>query len=125
MAHRRTDNLRVRRVYEDPAPDDGRRVLVDRLWPRGLSKEHAHVDEWTKELTPSHELRHWYHEAPAMRHTEFVVKFEAELDNPAAHDAMQRLRSALREGPVTLLTAVKDVPGSHVEVLLGHLRTPE
>jgi uncharacterized protein YeaO (DUF488 family) len=109
MAHRRTDNLRVRRVYEDPAPDDGRRVLVDRLWPRGLSNE----------------LRHWYHEAPAMRHTEFVVKFEAELDNPAAHDAMQRLRSALREGPVTLLTAVKDVPGSHVEVLLGHLRTPE
>ncbi|GAB4050415.1 DUF488 domain-containing protein [Catellatospora paridis] len=125
MTPRRTDtthNLRARRVYEDPWPDDGRRVLVDRLWPRGLSKERAHIDDWPKELTPSDDLRNWYHEAPESHHAEFVVKFDAELDNPAARGALQKLREALRDGPVTLLTAVKDIPESHVEVLLERLR---
>lgn len=116
------DNLRMRRVYDDPSPDDGRRVLVDRLWPRGLAKERASVDEWPKELTPSNELRRWYHEAPGERHAQFVTRYEAELDVPAAREALRRLRSALRDGPVTLLTAVKEIPGSHVDVLARLLR---
>ncbi|MEV4416899.1 DUF488 family protein [Catellatospora sp. NPDC049609] len=115
-------NLRMRRVYDEPSPDDGRRVLVDRLWPRGLAKEQAKVDDWPKDLTPSSELRRWYHEAPDERHAEFVTRYEAELAAPAAQQALHGLRAAVRQGPVTLLTAVKEIPHSHVEVLARHLR---
>lgn len=114
-------NLRMRRVYDPPSPDDGMRVLVDRLWPRGLAKERAEVALWPKELTPSNELRRWYHEAPDERQAEFVARYEAELDDPAAQQALSGLRQALHDGPVTLLTAVKELPGSHVEVLARHL----
>ncbi|BCJ76091.1 hypothetical protein CS0771_56350 [Catellatospora sp. IY07-71] len=115
-------HLRIRRVYDEPSPDDGRRVLVDRLWPRGLAKEHARVDDWPKDLTPSTELRRWYHESPADRHAEFVTRYEAELSAPAAQEALRELRAHVRQGTVTLLTAVKDLPQSHVEVLARHLR---
>ncbi len=111
----------MRRVYDPPSPDDGLRVLVDRLWPRGLAKERAEIAQWPKELTPSNELRRWYHEAPDERHDEFVTRYDAELDDPAAQQALAGLRRALREGPVTLLTAVKEFPGSHVDVLARHL----
>ncbi len=112
----------MRRVYDEPSPDDGRRVLVDRLWPRGLAKEQARVDDWPKELTPSAGLRRWYHESPAGRHAEFVTRYEAELAAPAAQEALRVLREHVRQGTVTLLTAVKDIPQSHVEVLARHLR---
>ncbi|GAA1394472.1 DUF488 domain-containing protein [Catellatospora coxensis] len=114
-------NLRMRRVYDPPSPDDGLRVLVDRLWPRGLAKERAEIALWPKELTPSTELRRWYHEAPDARQAEFVARYEAELDDPAAQQALAGLRRALHDGPVTLLTAVKEFPGSHVDVLARHL----
>ena len=117
-----TPDVRVRRVYAEPQPDDGTRVLVDRLWPRGLAKEQARIDDWPKELTPSNELRRWYHEAPEDRHDEFVTRYEAELAAPAAREALRGLRETVRQGPVTLLTAVKDIPHSHVEVLARHLR---
>lgn len=112
----------MRRVYDEPSPDDGRRVLVDRLWPRGLAKEQARIDDWPKALTPSTELRRWYHESPGDRHDEFVTRYEAELAAPAAQEALHELRGHVRQGTVTLLTAVKDIPQSHVAVLASHLR---
>ena len=115
--------FRVRRVYDAPSPDDGHRVLVDRLWPRGLSKERADVDEWAKDLTPSTELRRWYHEDPVARHRRFVERYGAELDAEELREPLHELRRKADKGTVTLLTAVKDVDASHVPVLLAHLRT--
>jgi uncharacterized protein YeaO (DUF488 family) len=113
---RGSDTTKVRRVYEEPAPDDGLRVLVDRLWPRGLSKEAAHVDEWPKALTPSPELRRWYH-GPDGEYEEFRRRYEAELAESAAAEALEKLRSLAAEGPLTLLTASKDPDHSHAAVL--------
>ncbi|MFF8605769.1 DUF488 domain-containing protein [Streptomyces sp. NPDC015346] len=115
-----TPDVRVRRVYEPPAADDGVRVLVDRLWPRGLAKTDARVDEWPKALTPSTELRRWYH-GPDGAYDEFCRRYEEELAEPAAAEALDRLRALAAEGPVTLLTAAKDPSASHTAVLLRAL----
>ncbi|MET8505086.1 DUF488 family protein [Streptomyces sp. NPDC004787] len=112
--------VRVRRVYEPPEPDDGLRVLVDRLWPRGLSKVDAHLDEWPKALTPSNELRRWYH-GPDGDFAEFRHRYEQELAAPDAAEALSRLRARAAEGPVTLLTAAKDPSTSHTAVLMRAL----
>ncbi|MGW1142690.1 DUF488 domain-containing protein [Streptomyces zhihengii] len=114
---RAAGEVKVRRVYDDPDPDDGTRVLVDRLWPRGLAKTRAHVDEWPKALTPSTELRRWYH-GPDGEYDEFCRRYENELSEPAAAEALSRLRTLAAEGPVTLLTATKDPSRSHTSVLL-------
>lgn len=113
--------FQVRRVYDPPEPGDGVRVLVDRLWPRGLSKERAAVDEWPKELTPSGELRMWYHANPE-QYEEFERRYREELSLPEREDAAHRLRDLARKGPVTLLSAVRDTAHSHVPVLLAHLK---
>lgn len=113
--------MKVRRVYEAPDPDDGARVLVDRLWPRGLSKQEAHVDEWPRALTPSTELRRWYH-GPDGEYEEFCRRYEAELAEPEAAQALTGLRELAGEGPLTLLTATKDIEHSHTSVLVRHLR---
>lgn len=114
--------FRIKRVYEAPDPDDGYRVLVDRLWPRGVAKSAAHLDEWAKDLTPSNELRRWYHENPPGRHDEFVARFREELSDRTAHEAIVRLRGLARtRPPVTLVTAVKDPANSHLPVLLEFL----
>ncbi|MCX5383972.1 DUF488 domain-containing protein [Streptomyces sp. NBC_00083] len=116
---------RVRRVYDPPEEGDGVRVLVDRLWPRGLSKEHAAVDEWPKELTPSTELRRWYHEDRS-RFEEFQERYGAELAEPGPSGAVERLRTLVEDGPLTLVTAVKDIDHSHLPTLLkalGHGRS--
>ncbi|MFI6684750.1 DUF488 domain-containing protein [Streptomyces sp. NPDC050485] len=112
--------IRVRRVYDPPAKADGVRVLVDRLWPRGLSKERAAVDEWPKELTPSTELRTWYHEDTA-RFSAFQERYEAELAGPEQTGAVDRLLELARYRTVTLVTAVKDVDHSHVPTLVAAL----
>ncbi|MEU0083326.1 DUF488 family protein [Streptomyces sp. NPDC006274] len=112
--------VRLRRVYEAPDPDDGVRVLVDRLWPRGLSKVEARVDEWPKSVTPSTELRRWYH-GPDGEYEEFRRRYEAELAEPAAAEALSRLRALAAEGPLTLLTAAKEPDRSHAAVLLSLL----
>ncbi|MEV6009020.1 DUF488 family protein [Streptomyces sp. NPDC051976] len=112
--------FRVRRVYDPPEPADGVRVLVDRLWPRGVSKERAAVDEWCKELTPSNELRTWYHSHPD-RYDDFAERYRAELAGSEADPAVRRLRELARGSRVTLVTAVKDPDHSHVPVLLGRL----
>ncbi|XUM03126.1 DUF488 domain-containing protein [Streptomyces venezuelae ATCC 10712] len=118
-----TPAVRVRRVYEDPSPDDGVRVLVDRLWPRGLKKTDARIDEWPKALTPSTELRHWYH-GPEGEYEEFSRRYEAELAAPEAAAALDRLRDLAARDTVTLLTAAKDPSVSHTSVLARALRGP-
>ncbi len=108
--------VRVRRVYDPPEQEDGVRVLVDRLWPRGLSKDAARVDEWPKELTPSTELRRWYH-AGEGSYDEFADRYEAELAEPEAAQLLHTLRNLVPMGPVTLVTAVRSPQESHASVL--------
>ncbi|MFI8402794.1 DUF488 domain-containing protein [Streptomyces sp. NPDC085463] len=108
--------VRVRRVYATPSPDDGVRVLVDRLWPRGLAKADAHVDEWPKALTPPTELRRRHH-GPEGEEGEFRRRYEAELAAPAAAEALARLGDLAARGTVTLLTAAKAPSAGHTAVL--------
>ncbi|MEU3253826.1 DUF488 family protein [Streptomyces sp. NPDC006997] len=115
-------SVRVRRIYEPPEPGDGTRVLVDRLWPRGLAKDAARVDEWPKAATPSTELRRWYH-AGEGSYEEFTERYEAELTAGEAADALARLRESARAGTVTLLTASKAPERSHAAVLARLLDT--
>ncbi|MFB7722557.1 MULTISPECIES: DUF488 domain-containing protein [unclassified Nocardia] len=112
---------RVKRVYDAPAADDGRRVLVDRLWPRGVSKQAAAIDEWVKEVTPSNELRKWYHDDPDTRRAEFETRYRVELAADPAQAALARLRREAAAEPLTLVTAVKVPEHSHVPILLDEL----
>ena len=91
--------FRCKRVYEPATPDDGFRVLVDRLWPRGVSKERAALDLWLKDVAPSAELRTWFHANPA-RFDEFVTRYRAEL---AGNPALDRLREVGAANPVVTL----------------------
>jgi uncharacterized protein YeaO (DUF488 family) len=111
----------LRRVYDDPSPDGGLRVLVDRVWPRGLTKDAAHLDEWMKEVAPSTPLRRWYGHR-AERFTEFRRRYLAELADPQPAAALNRLRKLTRTRMVTLLTATKDVDHSQAAVLAEQLR---
>jgi uncharacterized protein YeaO (DUF488 family) len=115
------NEIRARRVYEEPSPADGARVLVDRIWPRGLRKDDAHLDEWAKDVAPSKELRTWYQHDPA-KFDEFCRRYLAELDEPTARAALARLRALAADGPVTLLTATKELDLSQAAVLAGLLR---
>ncbi|MET8157731.1 DUF488 family protein [Sphaerisporangium sp. NPDC005289] len=112
--------VQVRRVYDAPDPEDGARLLVDRLWPRGVAKEAAHVDEWLKDVAPSGELRTWYGHDPA-KFDAFRDRYLTELDDPARRRALDRIAELAREGPVTLLTATRDAGRSHAAVLAGLL----
>jgi uncharacterized protein YeaO (DUF488 family) len=114
--------VHARRVYEQAAQSDGSRVLVDRLWPRGLSKDKAHLDEWLKAVAPSAELRRWYGHQPA-KFAEFKRRYEAELKDPERSEALRHLHDEARSGPVTLLTATKDLQHSEAEVLAELLRS--
>jgi uncharacterized protein YeaO (DUF488 family) len=114
--------VRTRRVYEPAEQSDGRRVLVDRLWPRGLSKERARLDEWLKAVAPSDELRRWYGHEPD-RFAEFTRRYEAELEDPERAEAFSHLREEARSGPVTLLTATRDLERSEAAVLVAKLRS--
>lgn len=114
--------ISVKRVYEPPTEADGFRVLVDRLWPRGLGKEAAHLDLWLKEVAPSTELRRWFHHDAAAENEvfdEFSARYEQELDtNPAVDE----LRDLLREHPVvTLLVGARDPELNHGKVLEEYL----
>jgi uncharacterized protein YeaO (DUF488 family) len=115
------ERVRVRRVYEAPAPDDGRRVLVDRIWPRGLSKDAAAVDEWLRAVAPSTELRRWYGHDPR-RFAEFSQRYGRELADPDRAGALAHLHDLARSGPVTLLTATRDVDHSQAAVLAARIR---
>jgi uncharacterized protein YeaO (DUF488 family) len=114
-------DIRIRRVYEEPSPGDGARVLVDRVWPRGLRKDAARLDEWAKDVAPSAELRTWYRHDPD-KFDEFKRRYAAELHAPTARDGLARLRELAAGGPVTLLTATRELDLSQAAVLAGLLR---
>jgi uncharacterized protein YeaO (DUF488 family) len=91
-------------------------VLVDRLWPRGVRKDDAPFDEWLRDVAPSTELRHWYEHVPE-RFAEFAARYRAELAEPAAAAALDRLRALAAQGTLVLVTAVREVDLSHLAVL--------
>jgi len=108
--------VRVRRIYDPPEPDDGARVLVDRLWPRGVSKERADLREWCRDVAPSTELRQWYGHDPE-KFAEFARRYRGELTDASHAEALVCLRALARKGPVTLLTAAKRADISEATVL--------
>jgi uncharacterized protein YeaO (DUF488 family) len=116
--------VRVKRVYSAPDPaEDGVRVLVDRLWPRGLGKSEAALDAWEKEVAPSPELRKWYGHEPS-RFDEFAERYRAELAGPEGRTALRQLRECAVDGePLTLLTAAKNLAYGHPLVLAEELRS--
>lgn len=111
--------VRVKRVYDDAVRADGARVLVDRVWPRGLRKADADLDGWNKDVAPSTDLRKWFGHDPR-KYEEFAARYRDELD--AAGDALAQLRGSVRSRTLTLLTATKDIEHSHVQVLAEVLR---
>ncbi|GHJ26699.1 hypothetical protein TPA0910_11320 [Streptomyces hygroscopicus subsp. sporocinereus] len=108
--------ITCRRVYEDTSPKDGRRVLVDRVWPRGMRKEDAHLDEWLRDVAPSSDLRKWYAHEPS-RFTEFRRRYLAELRDVGHRDAAEHLRDLAAHDKLMLLTATRDVDHSQAAVL--------
>ena len=111
----------VRRVYDAPLDTDGVRVLVDRLWPRGLGKQKAALDDWCKDVAPSTELRRWDGHVPE-RFDEFARRYALELGQAERAAALQELRDLAENGPLTLLTATKRPEISEAEVLARLLR---
>jgi uncharacterized protein YeaO (DUF488 family) len=108
--------IRIRRIYDHPTGEDGTRVLVDRLWPRGLSKEAAKLDDWIKAAAPSTELRRWYAHDPD-KFSQFRDRYRAELSAPPSRPAVTQLRRLAVDRPLTLLTASRDIEHSHAAVL--------
>ncbi|KWT65516.1 putative uroporphyrin-III c-methyltransferase [Hyphomicrobium sulfonivorans] len=115
----RQASIGLKRVYDPPSADDGMRVLVDRLWPRGLSKDAAKVDVWMKEAAPSAELRKWFHHEPE-RWNEFKHRYRQEL--AANVDAVEYLRELAKSKPLTLLFAAHDTEHNNAVVLLDFLQ---
>jgi uncharacterized protein YeaO (DUF488 family) len=112
----RRSHFEVRRIYEATEVDGSYRVLVDRLWPRGVSKAKAALDEWAKDVAPGSDLRRWYGHDPA-RFQEFARRYRGELGREPAAEAAARLRGLARDHRVTLLTATRDVERSGARVL--------
>lgn len=112
--------VRLARVYDDRSAADGTRVLVDRLWPRGLARNAGKVDEWIKAVAPSDGLRRWYGHEPG-KFAEFRRRYQAELRGPEQASALDHLRELASAGPVTLLTATRDIEHSQAAVLAEQL----
>ncbi len=112
--------IHVKRVYDDRESGDGQRVLVDRLWPRGLRKDADGLDEWIRDAAPSNELRTWYGHVPE-RFAEFRRRYRAGLARDTAAEPLTRLRELAEQGPLTLLTATRDVEHSQAAVLAEYL----
>lgn len=111
-----TKDVTYRRIYEESSPEDGRRVLVDRVWPRGMRKADARIDEWLRDVAPSTELRRWYGHEPG-RFAEFRRRYLTELREPARRQAVDHLRDIAGHERLTLLTATRDVEHSQAAVL--------
>lgn len=117
-------HVSYRRVYDEVSPSDGARVLVDRVWPRGIRKEALKLTEWLRDAAPSTELRQWYSHEPE-KFTEFRRRYLAELKSPERRGAVEHLKEIAREGDLVLLTATRDVDHSQAAVLarlLGETR---
>ena len=113
------DDVRAKRVYEPAAPDDGYRVLVDHIWPRGVSREHAKLDEWARQLAPSGELREWFNHIPK-RFPEFRKRYRAELKSQTKE--LDALRARARKGRVTIVYAARDQEHNNAVVVAEALR---
>jgi uncharacterized protein YeaO (DUF488 family) len=124
MARRKEPAFTLQRIYEDDLARDSYRVLVDRLWPRGIKKEDADLDEWAKDLAPSTELRRWYGHEVA-KFDEFACRYRDELSRPPCSTAVAQLRERATHVDVTLLTATKDLDHSGARVLYEHLLSRE
>jgi uncharacterized protein YeaO (DUF488 family) len=108
--------IRIKRVYEPVEKTDGMRVLVDRLWPRGLTKEAAALDEWLRDIAPSTSLRQWFHTEPRPW-AEFVARYRTELAEPQCAAHLKRLGELAKQGTVTLLYAVRDEERNHAIIV--------
>jgi uncharacterized protein YeaO (DUF488 family) len=121
MSEKISERVKLKRAYETPATDDGMRVLVDRLWPRGVKKTEAAIDHWMKELAPSTELRKWFGHDPA-RWEEFRRRYAAEIQEH--RNELDRMRGLMREGTVTLVYSAHDETHNDAvvlrEILLTH-----
>jgi len=106
--------IRIKRIYDPPSPDDGKRILVDRLWPRGIKKEDAKIDEWLKDIAPSDELRKWFSHDP-LKWQEFKAKYKQELKGKT--ELIERIRKEAKKGTVTLLFAAKDTKHNNACIL--------
>jgi uncharacterized protein YeaO (DUF488 family) len=113
--------IRLKRAYEPEAPSDGYRVLVERLWPRGVRKEDAHLDEWLKAIAPSDALRKWFGHEPS-RWDEFQQRYERELHAEAAEELLERLARRAKSGTVTLVYSAHDQEHNNAVVLAQELR---
>jgi uncharacterized protein YeaO (DUF488 family) len=111
-------NVKLRRVYERPAADDGVRILIDRLWPRGVSKANAAIDQWAKDVAPSTALRKWFGHDPA-RWQEFRRRYAGELRQHP--DQLARLRALAKQGPITLVFSARDERHNDAVALRGVL----
>ena len=111
--------IRIKRIYDEYEATDGYRILVDRLWPRGISKDKAHVDEWVKEIAPSSELRQWFNHQPE-RFAAFESKYKQELKENA--ELLAAIKKRAKQQQVTLLYGAKDEVHNQAQVLLELLK---
>lgn len=116
------NRIEVKRIYEPPEPTDGARILVDRLWPRGISKENAQLSHWMKEVAPSPELRKWFGHDPD-KFEQFSARYTEELSVAAVRPFLEQIIELLRSDNVTLLYAAKDEHCNHALVLQQYLRS--
>lgn len=110
--------IKIKRVYEVPSPDDGQRILVERLWPRGFTKEAAKIDLWLKDISPSTELRRWFHRQPD-KWSEFKERYFAELK--ARSGEVAKLMAEIQKGPVTFIFSARDTKRNSAIVLKEYL----
>jgi uncharacterized protein YeaO (DUF488 family) len=113
-------HVHLQRAYDEPTPDDGYRVLVDRVWPRGRTKEHLRLDEWARDLGPSTHLRKWFGHDPA-RWTEFQVRYHAELADPGRFRTLDELAERARRARVTLVFGAHDAEHNQARVIADEL----
>ena len=113
-------NVRLQRAYDEPTPNDRHRVLVDRVWPRGRTKEHLQLNEWARDLGPSTQLRKWFGHDPA-RWTEFQVRYRAELTDPGRSRTLDELAERARQGRVTLVFGAHDAEHNQARVIADEL----
>jgi uncharacterized protein YeaO (DUF488 family) len=106
--------IKIKRVYDPPEPEDGKRILIDRLWPRGLKKENLKMDEWLKEIAPSDKLRKWFSHDPK-KYEEFKKRYAKELEDKS--EILERIRREAKKGRVTILFSAKDTEHNNATVM--------
>ncbi len=109
-------NIKIKRVYEQPDKDDGKRILVNRIWPRGISKDRARLSDWRKDIAPSNELRKWFGHAPE-RWDEFKERYRAELEEADKMEEVREISDMAEEGNVTLIFGAKDTEYNNARAL--------